>query len=167
MPNREQLSFLVHLFLAVVLNHASLATATSDQFVYSGFTSNDLTLDGAATVTPDGVLQLTNGTVHLKGHAFYPTPWQFRKSPNEVVQSFSITFVFGMVPVYSDQCTDGMTFLISPSKDFSGAQTSQYLGLLSKTTDNKSSNHIFAVELDSSQNTEFKDIDDKIGRAHV
>jgi serine/threonine protein kinase len=53
-----------------------------------------------------------------------------------------------------------MTFLISPSKDFSGAQTSQYLGLLNKTTDGKSSNHIFAVELDSSQNTEFKDIND-------
>jgi serine/threonine protein kinase len=156
----DHLSFLLHFFLSLVLNHASLATATSDQFVYSGFSSNDLTLDGAATVTSDGVLQLTNGTVHLKGHAFYPTPWQFRKSPNEVVQSFSITFVFGMVPVYSDQCTDGMTFLISPSKDFSGAQTSQYLGLLNKTTDGKSSNHIFAVELDSSQNTEFKDIND-------
>ncbi|OQU76295.1 hypothetical protein SORBI_3010G126800 [Sorghum bicolor] len=44
--------------------------------------------------------------------------------------------------------------------DFSGAQHSQYLGLLNKTSDGKASNHIFAVELDSSQNTEFNDIDD-------
>ncbi|KAE8794492.1 L-type lectin-domain containing receptor kinase IV.1-like [Hordeum vulgare] len=159
-------SLQLHILLSLALSLASFTTVTATseeegQFVYSGFSgSTDLTLDGTATVTPDGVLKLTNGTVHLKGHAFYPTPWQFSKSPNGVVQSFSIIFVFGMVPVYSDQCTDGMTFFISPTKDFSGAQTSQYLGLLNITNDGKSSNHIFAVELDSSQNTEFKDIDD-------
>jgi hypothetical protein len=27
-----------------------------------------------ATVTPDGLLMLTNGTSQLKGHAFYPAP---------------------------------------------------------------------------------------------
>jgi len=145
----------------VALNLLCFTTVTcEDQFVYSGFSGNNLTLDGTATVTPDGVLELTNHTVHLKGHAFYPAPWRFRKSPGEMVQSFSVTFVFGMVPIYSDQCTDGMTFLISPTKDFSGAQHSQYLGLLNKTSDGKASNHIFAVELDSSQNTEFNDIDD-------
>ncbi|KAF0905541.1 hypothetical protein E2562_007338 [Oryza meyeriana var. granulata] len=134
---------------------------SEDQFVYSGFSGRNLTLDGAATVTDDGVLELTNRTVHIKGHAFYPTPWQFRKSPNGTVQSFSVSFVFGMVPVYSnEECTDGMTFVISPTKDLSSAQDSQYLGLLNKTSDRKESNHIFAVELDSSQNTEFNDIDD-------
>jgi len=153
--------FLLPLLLSVALNLLCFTTVTSeDQFVYSGFSGNNLTLDGTATVTPDGVLELTNHTVHLKGHAFYPAPWRFRKSPGEMVQSFSVTFVFGMVPIYSDQCTDGMTFLISPTKDFSGAQHSQYLGLLNKTSDGKASNHIFAVELDSSQNTEFNDIDD-------
>ncbi|KAF7094029.1 hypothetical protein CFC21_096394 [Triticum aestivum] len=166
MERRSTLGFSLQLhILSLALNLASFTTATATseegQFVCSGFSgSTDLTLDGTATVTPDGVLKLTNGTVHLKGHAFYPTPWQFHKSPNGAVQSFSIIFVFGMVPVYSDQCTDGMTFLISPTKDFSGAQTSQYLGLLKKTNDGKPSNHIFAVELDSSQNTEFNDIDD-------
>lgn len=157
----KHLSFLLTFFLSLALNLASFTTATGEgQFVYPGFSGNDLTLDGAATVTPDGVLELTNRTVHIKGHAFHPAPWKFRRSPNGTVQSFSITFVFGMVPVYSDKCTDGMTFLIAPSKDFSGAQHSQYLGLLNKTSDGKASNHIFAVELDSSQNTEFQDIDD-------
>ncbi|KAG0514069.1 hypothetical protein BDA96_10G157900 [Sorghum bicolor] len=161
MPNLLHIPFLLPLLLSVALNLLCFTTVTSeDQFVYSGFSGNNLTLDGTATVTPDGVLELTNHTVHLKGHAFYPAPWRFRKSPGEMVQSFSVTFVFGMVPIYSDQCTDGMTFLISPTKDFSGAQHSQYLGLLNKTSDGKASNHIFAVELDSSQNTEFNDIDD-------
>nr|TKW21118.1 hypothetical protein SEVIR_4G183700v2 [Setaria viridis] len=161
MPGMVRLSLLLQLLLSLALSLVSFTTATGeDQFVYSGFSRSNLNLDGAATITPDGVLELTNHTVHIKGHAFYPTPWRFRKSPGEMVQSFSITFVFGMVPIYSDQCTDGMTFLISPTKDFSGAQTSQYLGLLNKTSDGKESNHIFAVEFDSSQNTEFNDIDD-------
>ncbi|XP_044959974.1 L-type lectin-domain containing receptor kinase SIT2-like [Hordeum vulgare subsp. vulgare] len=174
-PPTLRFSLQLQIFLSFVLSLAFLTTTTTtitqgqeeeeDQFVYSGFsggggTGLGLTLDGTATVTPDGVLKLTNGTLHLKGHAFYPTPCRFRKSPNGAVQSFSVTFVFCMVPVYSDQCTDGMTFLISPTKDFSGAQHSQYLGLLNKTTDGKPSNQIFAVELDSSQNTEFDDIDD-------
>ena len=155
------LFFLSEILFSLSLSLISSITATGeDQFVYSGFSRSYLSLDGAATITPDGVLELTNHTVHIKGHAFYPTPWRFRKSPGEVVQSFSVTFVFGMIPIYSDQCTDGMTFLISPTKDFSGAQTSQYLGLLNKTSDGNKNNHIFAVELDSSQNTEFNDIDD-------
>ncbi|KAG2611133.1 hypothetical protein PVAP13_4KG126400 [Panicum virgatum] len=161
MPSMVCLFFLSEILFSLSLSLISSITATGeDQFVYSGFSRSYLSLDGAATITPDGVLELTNHTVHIKGHAFYPTPWRFRKSPGEVVQSFSVTFVFGMIPIYSDQCTDGMTFLISPTKDFSGAQTSQYLGLLNKTSDGNKNNHIFAVELDSSQNTEFNDIDD-------
>ncbi|CAL5047449.1 unnamed protein product [Urochloa decumbens] len=161
MSGMVQLFFLLHLFFSLDLNLvSSIATTGEDKFVYSGFSRSNLDLDGAATITPDGVLELTNRSATIKGHAFYPTPWRFRKSPGEVVQSFSIAFVFGMVPIYSGICTDGMTFLISPTKDFSGAQNSQYLGLLNKTSDGKKSNHIFAVELDSSQNTEFKDIDD-------
>lgn len=161
MPGMVRLSFLLKLLFSLALSLVSSTTDTGeDHFVYSGFSRSILDLDGAATITPDGVLELTNRTVHIKGHAFYPSPWLLRKSPGEMVQSFSVSFVFGMVPVYSDECTDGMTFLISPTKDFSGAQTSQYLGLLNKTIDGKKSNHIFAVELDSSQNTEFGDIDD-------
>ncbi|KAF8779163.1 hypothetical protein HU200_002839 [Digitaria exilis] len=161
MPGMVRLSFLLKLLFSLALSLVSSTTDTGeDQFVYSGFSRSILDLDGAATITPDGVLELTNHTVHIKAHAFYPSPWLLRKSPGEMVQSFSVSFVFGMVPIYSDKCTDGMTFLISPTKDFSGAQASQYLGLLNKTIDGQKSNHIFAVELDSSQNTEFGDIDD-------
>ncbi|CAL5047527.1 unnamed protein product [Urochloa decumbens] len=158
MPGMEHLYFLLQLLFSMALNLLFSTTAAGeDQFIQYG---SILNLDGAATVTADGVLELTNHTVHIKGHAFYPTPWQFRKSPGEIVQSFSVTFVFGIVPISSDECTDGMSFLVSPTEDFSGAQTSQYLGLLNKTSDGKQSNHLFAVELDSSQNDEFKDIDD-------
>jgi hypothetical protein len=153
------ISFLLFSLALILVSSITVVTG-QDQFVFSGFSRSNLNLDGAATVTPDGVLELTNRTVTIKGHAFYPTPWRFRRSPGEVVQSFSVAFVFGMVPIYPGICTDGMAFLISPTKDLSGAQTSQYLGLLNKTSDRNSSNHIFAVELDTSQNTEFNDIDD-------
>ncbi|XBI33817.1 hypothetical protein VPH35_119725 [Triticum aestivum] len=140
------------LLLSHAPNNLASSTTVTGGFVYSGFSSTD----GTATVTPDGVLTLTSGAVR-KGHAFYPTPWRFRGK-----STFSATFVFGMVPVSPDanQCTDGMAFLISPSKDFSGAHHSQYLGLLNKTNDGKASNRLFAVKLDSSQNMEFEDVDD-------
>jgi len=70
-----------YLFIFHSLILAVLCTGDK-QFVYSGFGGANLTLDGAATVTPDGLLQLTNGTGNMKGHAFYPTPIHFRKTPD-------------------------------------------------------------------------------------
>jgi hypothetical protein len=145
MPGMVHLSFFLLFSLALNLVSSTTVVTGQDQFVFSGFSDSNLNLDGGATITPDGVLELTNRTVTIKGHAFYPTPWRFRRSPGEVVQSFSVAFVFSMVPIYPGICTDGMAFLISPTKDLSGAQTSQNLGLLNKTSDRNSSNHIFAV----------------------
>lgn len=53
-------------------------TTSHGEFVYHGFSGVNLTLDGNAMVTPDGILELTNDTINL-GHAFYPTPQNFRK----------------------------------------------------------------------------------------
>lgn len=83
-------------FLFIGLNRVSF-TIANDQFVYSGFAQANLSLDGAATITPDGLLKLTNGTFNLKGHALYPTPLHFRTSPSGYVQSFSISFVFSIL----------------------------------------------------------------------
>jgi hypothetical protein len=77
-----------NIFIFLSLNLTVLCTS-DNQFVYSGFIGANLTLDGAATVTTDGLLQLTNGTGNMKGHAFYPTPFHFHKNPDGVVQSFS------------------------------------------------------------------------------
>jgi len=67
-------SYMNPLFLLLILHlfflHLNLSAfgIGRDQFVYSGFTSANLTLDGAATITPNGLLELTNGTVRIKGH---------------------------------------------------------------------------------------------------
>jgi serine/threonine protein kinase len=135
--------------------------AGEDHFAYSGFTgagNTSLTLDGAARVTPEGLLELTNNVANTKGHAFYPTPFQFKKSLNGTVQSFSVAFVFSIASAYSEASTDGMAFFISPDQNFSDAMSAQYMGLLNSKSDNDTRNHMFAVELDTAQNLELQDI---------
>nr|CAB3455626.1 unnamed protein product [Digitaria exilis] len=164
MPENKLLPALF--FLLVSLNLVAL-TAGDDhhQFVYSsGFTGSDLILDGAATVTSSGLLELTNGTLRLKGHVIYPTRLPFRDtsstSSNATTRSFSTSFVFGILSAYPDVSANGIAFFVAASKDFSGAMAAQYLGLLNTTNNGNSTNHVFAVELDTMQNNEFKDISD-------
>lgn len=129
-----------------------------DQFVYSGFTGSNLTLDGGARVTPSGLLELTNGMVRLKGHAFHPTPLHLHESPNGTVQSFSISFVFAILCDYPDSCGHGLAFFIAPSKNFASAFWTQYLGLFNNKNNGDPNNHIFAIELDTVQNDDLQDI---------
>ncbi|KAG0514037.1 hypothetical protein BDA96_10G155000 [Sorghum bicolor] len=149
---------LLIVFLGLHPQASSDTTADDDQFVYSGFRGSALTVDGTAAVTSDGVLLLTNGTAYLKGHAFHPTPLRLRDSPNGSVQSFSVAFVFGIVSVYPDFSAHGMALLIAPGKDFSSALPAKYLGLTNVQNDGNASNHLLAVELDTIQSVEFKDI---------
>uniref|UniRef100_A0A0D9WV70 non-specific serine/threonine protein kinase n=1 Tax=Leersia perrieri TaxID=77586 RepID=A0A0D9WV70_9ORYZ len=141
------------------LNLASF-TIAEEQFIYSGFIQANLSLDGTATITPEGLLQLTNGTFNLKGHAFHPTPMQFRRHPTGNMQSFSLTFIFSILSTIPDKGADGMAFFISTNKSFSSALSAQYLGILNDQNNGNTSNHIFVVELDTIQNSEFQDISD-------
>uniref|UniRef100_A0A0E0LJD3 non-specific serine/threonine protein kinase n=1 Tax=Oryza punctata TaxID=4537 RepID=A0A0E0LJD3_ORYPU len=133
-------------------------TASDDaQFVYSGFSGANLTMDGT-TITSGGLLELTNGTVQQKGHAFYPVPLHFVRSPDRSVLSFSASFVFAILSVYTDLSAHGMAFVIAPSTNFSGTLPGQFLGLTNIQSNGNGSNHFFAVELDTIQNKEFGDI---------
>ncbi|XP_043712710.1 L-type lectin-domain containing receptor kinase IV.1-like [Telopea speciosissima] len=130
-------------------------------FTYNGFQGVNMSLDGLAQITNNGLLMLVNTTKQQKGHAFYPHPLQFINSStgSSTVFSFSTTFVFSMFSKLSAVGGPGMAFVISPSKDFSGALPGSYLGLFNTTTIGNSSNHVIAVELDSIKNMEFNDID--------
>ncbi|CAN6165851.1 unnamed protein product [Urochloa humidicola] len=141
----------------LVFNNPSFAYA-NHQFVYSGFNGVNLTLDGMASITPNGLLELTNGTLRLKGHAFHPTPFNLRKKPNGPVQSFSVTYVFAIYCIQSAICGHGIAFLIAASNNFSDALQAQYMGLANGDNNGNATNHFFAVELDTNKNDEFKDI---------
>lgn len=126
------------------------------EFIYNGFHEPiNLHLDGVASVYPNGLLQLTNLSVHKTAHAFYPHPMIFK--PNS--SSFSTTFVCSMVPEVPDHSGHGIVFVISPSMNFQNTLPSGYLGLFNASTKGLSSNHVFAVELDTLQNAEYGDID--------
>ena len=50
--------------------------------------------------------------------------------------------------------------MISPTRGRPGALPNQYLGLFNETNNGNATNHVVAVELDTVQNQEFKDIND-------
>ncbi|KAM0871921.1 hypothetical protein ACQ4PT_039058 [Festuca glaucescens] len=149
-------------FLCFLLSFGLVAsfTATSDdQLLYLGFTaSTNLTVDDAATVKANGLLELTNGSLGCKGHAFYPIPFHFRKSHNDTVQSFSVAFVFAIRSSYPIMSRQGLAFIITPGMNFSDALANQYLGFMNSKNNGNFSNHIFAIELDTVLNIEFQDI---------
>lgn len=137
-----------------------VSSASAEQFAYEGFTGANLTLDGAAAVTPSGLLALTNDK-HTKGHAFFPAPLRFFHGPasSAALRSFSVTFVFAIISEHAQLSDHGLAFVLAPSSNLSDATGAQYLGLLNISDNGKPSNHILAVELDTVLSPEFRDID--------
>ncbi|KAF8392982.1 hypothetical protein HHK36_021223 [Tetracentron sinense] len=138
----------------------NLVFSQLDNFIYTGFHgvgNNNISMNGATKIDSNGVLELTNVTKRLIGRAFYPSPLRFKNSTDGTPFSFSTSFAFAIVPEYPKLGGHGLTFTISPTKEFKGALPSQYFGLFNAEN---SSNHIFAVEFDTVQELEFGDIDD-------
>ncbi|KAL6647098.1 hypothetical protein ACP70R_014535 [Stipagrostis hirtigluma subsp. patula] len=154
--NRLFLLMLLHLLF--FLHHHLTTALNGNHFVYSGFAGANLSLDGVASITPNGLLELTNGPARLEGHAFHPIPFQFSKMTKGTVQSFAVTYVFAIYCVHPDICGHGIAFLISASNNFSDAMPSQFMGLVNNHNNGNATNHFFAVELDTNYNDEFKDI---------
>nr|GLL26871.1 L-type lectin-domain containing receptor kinase IV.2-like [Ipomoea trifida] len=134
--------------------------ADNGGFTYNGFHSANLSLDGSAEITPNGLLKLTKATRLLQGHAFYPFPIYFKTSPNDSVLSFSTNFVFAIVPEGPMLNGHGITFAITPARGVPGARPSIYLGLFNDSNNGNDTNHVVAVEFDTLQSIEFNDIDD-------
>ncbi|KAJ0088154.1 hypothetical protein Patl1_31828 [Pistacia atlantica] len=161
--DHELRNFLAMLFKLAILVSLLISLAAGDEypgFIYNGFKSANLILDGIAQFTANGLLQLTNETKILNGHAFYPEPIPFKNYSNGRAFSFSTTFVFGIHPVYQTLAGHGMAFVIAPTRGLPGARPSQYLGLFNESNNGNASNHVFAVELDTVLSGEFFDIND-------
>ncbi|KAB2630643.1 L-type lectin-domain containing receptor kinase IV.1-like [Pyrus ussuriensis x Pyrus communis] len=146
-------------FKLVILIQATLAVAQNVSFIYNGFRSEYLSLDGVAQFTPNGILMLTNDSQEIKGHAFYPNPVTFKNSYSDTnAFSFSTTFVFAIRSVLATVSAHGMAFVIAPKRGIPQAQNSPFLGLFNRTNNGNVTNHIFAVELDTTKQIEFNDI---------
>ncbi|XP_044473109.1 L-type lectin-domain containing receptor kinase IV.1-like [Mangifera indica] len=156
----------LHMFFKLaILLFLILTFAAGDEtlgFVHNGFQSANLTVDGIAEFTSNGLLRLTNDTKQQSGHAFYPNPITFKQSStNAAAFSFSTTFVFGIISgEYPTLNGHGIAFVIAPTRGLPGARPSQFLGLFNETNTGNASNHVFAVELDTIQSSEFFDIND-------
>ncbi|PRQ43210.1 putative protein kinase RLK-Pelle-L-LEC family [Rosa chinensis] len=150
--------------LLVLLVLLAPAEAQDLNFIYNdGFTGRsglNLSLDGIAEITPTGLLKLTNDTKLKSGHAFYPNPVTFKNSENDTAFSFSTNFVFAIRSEYTTLSAHGIAFVIAPTRGLPGALPSQYLSLFNGSNNGNFSNHVFAVELDTIQNTEFSDINE-------
>ncbi|KAK8632958.1 hypothetical protein V6N13_013814 [Hibiscus sabdariffa] len=94
-----------------------------------------------------------------RGQAFYSSPFRFKKSTNGPAFSFSTSFVFAIVPNFLKPGGHGLDFTITPSKLLI-TLPNEYLGILNAIHMGDFSNHLVAVEFDTVQNLEFRDIND-------
>ncbi|KAI3987059.1 hypothetical protein MKX01_036849 [Papaver californicum] len=166
MEKRKPFIITILIWVLLIFFTNPIFSTEIDEFIYNGFTggknninNNNISLDGIAEIEKDnGILRLTNHTSRLYGHAFYPSPLTFIK--NGKVVSFSTCFAFASVPEYQRLGGHGLAFVLSPTRDLTGAHPSQYLGLLNASDDKSVSNHLLAIEFDTVQDFEFDDIDD-------
>ncbi|TKY47449.1 L-type lectin-domain containing receptor kinase S.4 [Spatholobus suberectus] len=153
------------LCVLILLLATNPVKSQQEELFFNGFggASTNLTLNGGAVIEHKGLLRLTNDTQRVIGHAFYPTPIQFKhknSSTDAKLLSFSTAFAFAIIPQYPKLGGHGFAFAISRSTSLKDAYPSQYLGLLNPNDVGNFSNHLFAVEFDTVQDFEFGDIND-------
>ncbi|CAH8354391.1 unnamed protein product [Eruca vesicaria subsp. sativa] len=133
-----------------------LSQQQETEFLHHGFLkANNILNYGSAKILPSGILELTNTSRRQMGQAFHGFPIPFN-NPNSSSNplSFSTSFVFSI-----NAPGHGLTFMISPSMDFTKAMTNQFLGLFNTSNNGNSTNRILAVEFDTVKSNEFLDID--------
>ncbi|XP_010483670.1 PREDICTED: L-type lectin-domain containing receptor kinase I.7-like [Camelina sativa] len=127
-------------------------------FFYNNFGQADdhLHLDGSARIIPrgGGILQLTNATGSQIAHVFFKKPIEFKSSESV---SFSTHFVCALLPA-GDPSGHGITFFLSDSTGFKGAEATRYFGIFNRS--GSTSTRVLAVELDTSIASDVKDISD-------
>ncbi|XP_010487355.1 PREDICTED: lectin-like protein At3g16530 [Camelina sativa] len=149
-------------FLVLFLANAAFAV----KFNFKSFDGNNLLFLGDAELGPSsdgvgrsGALSMTRDENPLShGKGLYINPIPFKPSNTSSPFSFETSFTFSITPRTKPNSGQGLAFVIVPEADNSGASGGGYLGILNKTNDGKPENHIFAVEFDTFQNDEFRDI---------
>ncbi|PKU75249.1 L-type lectin-domain containing receptor kinase IV.2-like [Dendrobium catenatum] len=78
----------------------------------------------------------------------------------QILSPFSTSFVFAIVPHYTEISSEGLAFAISPTPNLYSTLLSQFLGLFNLSSKDQATNHIVVVKLDTIENKEFDDIND-------
>ncbi|KAG2320181.1 hypothetical protein Bca52824_013394 [Brassica carinata] len=144
------LSIITNLYLVTCV----LSQQQETEFLHHGFLKANILNYGSAKILPSGILELTNTSRRQMGQAFHGVPIPFNNPNSSNPLSFSTSFVFSIsAPGH------GLTFIISPSMDFTRAMASQFLGLFNASNNGNSTNRILAVEFDTVKSNEFLDID--------
>ncbi|CAF2113830.1 unnamed protein product [Brassica oleracea var. botrytis] len=154
------IQFLSLWMLASVQAISMVLAQDGNHFVHYDFRKADVYVDGMAS-TKDGRLKLTNSSKRATGHAFHRTPIAFVNSSF----SFSTEFVFAIVPEERTSYGQGMAFVVFPSiVDLRYGAATSYLGIFNRGNDNKTENHILAVELDTNASSEaLEESDNHVG----
>ncbi|CAN6902791.1 unnamed protein product [Brassica oleracea var. botrytis] len=143
--------------LSIIITQLCLVSCVSSQqqeteFRHHGFFRSQYT---QVRILPSGFLELTNSSRRQLGQAFHGFPIPFNNPNNSSNSlSFSTSFVFSI-----NAPGHGLTFMISPSMDFTRAMPSQFLGLFNTSNNGNSTNRILAVEFDTVKSNEFLDLD--------
>ncbi|XP_057819623.1 L-type lectin-domain containing receptor kinase SIT2 [Cryptomeria japonica] len=147
------------LVLLLLLPPVSLIGQAHTNFIFNQFNVSTLELYGNASVQSKAIS--LNGRFQFSvGRAFYrhPVRMKDRGSLNSTF-SFSTTFVFSIDPSSALDSGFGLAFMMTPHRSIEGFLPGPYLGLISNlSTMGEASNHLFAVEFDTSKNLEFQDI---------
>jgi serine/threonine protein kinase len=148
-----------------------------NSIVFNGFNGTaNWALDGSSAVLPNGILSLattyniSNGTSlpYSPSHVFYRSPFQMRNLTDGSIFSFSATFAFAILPsdqrqnsIYNSFTGDGIAFVLAANKslttiplDYGGT-----FGLLAPNSNGNPSNRILCIELDTTYNSMFDDLD--------
>nr|P02873.1 RecName: Full=Alpha-amylase inhibitor 1; Short=Alpha-AI-1; Short=Alpha-AI1; AltName: Full=Lectin; Contains: RecName: Full=Alpha-amylase inhibitor 1 chain 1; Contains: RecName: Full=Alpha-amylase inhibitor 1 chain 2; Flags: Precursor [Phaseolus vulgaris]AAA33769.1 lectin prepeptide [Phaseolus vulgaris]QFR04506.1 alpha amylase inhibitor [synthetic construct] len=108
------------LFLAL-LSHANSATETS--FIIDAFNKTNLILQGDATVSSNGNLQLSYNSYDSMSRAFYSAPIQIRDSTTGNVASFDTNFTMNIRTHRQANSAVGLDFVLVPVQPESKGDT--------------------------------------------
>ncbi|KAK7290505.1 hypothetical protein RIF29_04972 [Crotalaria pallida] len=146
-------------FFLLLLNSSKVNSSEEQSFSITKFSTyqENLILQGDATITPTGKLQLTtvdengNPLPYSLGRALYSTPIRVWDKSTDDEASFATFFSFVVNAPNKTTTADGLAFFIAPV-DTQPQTNGGLLGIFKEATYN-SSNQIVAVEFDTHYNS--------------
>jgi hypothetical protein len=159
---RIQLSLFWLISFNFILPYHQIIAQEITNLIFPSFSpsySNDLLLIDDCLISNDAILldvKPSNNQMSGMGRVMYNQGIHIANGATNDVASFNTSFTFAITvdnPLYAG---DGFAFIIVPDATSIGG-AGGYLGLVTSSTNNRQSNHIFAVEIDTIINYPFSD----------